>query len=169
MIRALAALAFVLAACLPSAAQDFPRWEHYVDPELGFEIDLPLGWFEPVIDPERPSVLQLVERNGGAALLEVYGGENVETLSAAEFADFLSEADRIAEVTYRTGGRTWFVLSGYYRREGFEAQRLIFYAKFMFSADLSHFAAFEISYPREDKWRFDPVVERIEDSFRGPR
>ena len=163
----LAALLFVLSASLPAIAQS-PGWQHYVDPELGFRIELPLGQFEPVADDAGPEVLRLFER-GGDAMIEVYGGENVDGLSAAGFADMLSRADRIAEVTYRTGGRSWFVLSGYYQRLGFEEQELIFYAKFMFSPGLKRFAAFEISYPAGEKRRFDEVVERLEASFRRPQ
>src|SRR5690606_5326981 len=99
--------------------------------------------FEPFGDDD---VLRLYER-GGDAMIEVYGGENADGLSAAGFADMLAGADRIAEVTYRAGGRSWFVLSGYYERLGFEDEELIFYAKFMFSPSRERFAAFEISYP----------------------
>lgn len=162
----LASLVLVLATSLPVGAHA-PGWEPYEDPELGFRIDLPVAQFEPVAEDEGPEVLRLYER-AGDAIIEVYGGENVEGLSAAEFADMLAGADRIAEVTYRTGGRTWFVLSGYYERLGFEEQELIFYAKFMFSSDLERFAAFEISYPAAEKERFDAVVERLEASFRSP-
>lgn len=162
----LIALLFALTASLPVAAQA-PGWQTYEDPELGFRIELPLAQFEPIGADEGPEVLRLFER-GGDAMIEVYGGQNPEGLSAAEFADMLAGADRIAEVTYRTGGRTWFVLSGYYQRLGFEEQELIFYAKFMFSPDLERFAAFEISYPATDKQRFDAVVERLEASFRSP-
>jgi hypothetical protein len=164
----LAALLFALAASLPAVAQA-PAWQPYEDPELGFRIELPLADFEAIgDDDDGPDVLRLYERHGGDAMIEVYGGQNPEGLSAAEFADMLAGADRIAEVTYRTGGRSWFVLSGYYQRLGFEEQELIFYAKFMFSPDLQRFAAFEISYPAADKERFDPVVERLEASFRSP-
>lgn len=164
-----AALLFALLltlAALPVAAHD-AGWQLYEDPELGFRIELPLGQFEAVADDEGPNALRLYER-GGDAIIEVYGGENVDGLSAAEFADMLAGADRIADVTYRTGGRSWFVLSGYYERLGFEEQELIFYAKFMFSRDLERFAAFEISYPAADKARFNTVVERLEASFRSP-
>lgn len=164
----LAALLLALAATLPAVAQA-PGWQLYEDPELGFRIELPLAQFEPIAgEDEGPEVLRLYER-GGDAMIEVYGGENLDGLSVAEFADMLAGADRIAEVTYRTGGRSWFVLSGYYTRLGFEEQELIFYAKFMFSPDLSRFAAFEISYPADEKQRFDPVVERLEASLRSPR
>lgn len=163
----LAALLFALFASLPAIAQS-PGWQPYEDPQLGFSIDLPLAQFEPIADEAGPEVMRLYER-GGDAMIEVYGGENVDGLSAAGFADMLSRADRIAEVTYQTGGRSWFVLSGYYQRLGFEEQELIFYAKFMFSPGLERFAAFEISYPADDKKRFDALVERLEASFRRPR
>jgi len=81
----------------------------------------------------------------------------------------VSRADRIREVTYRAQGRGWFVLSGYYQRDGEERQDLIFYAKFMFSSDRSVFSGFEISYPAANKRRLDRVVTRLEKSFRGPR
>ncbi|HEV7276808.1 MAG TPA: hypothetical protein VGN80_11005 [Devosiaceae bacterium] len=166
LIIRFAALLFALTANLPAIAQA-PGWQYYEDPELGFTIDLPLAQFELIEDDAGPEVMRLYER-GGDAMIEVYGGENVEGLSAAGFADMLSRADRIAEVTYRTGGRSWFVLSGYYERLGFEAQELIFYAKFMFSPGLERFAAFEISYPADEKQRFDALVERLEASFRRP-
>lgn len=162
-----AAILVALAASLPADAQA-PGWRSYEDPALGYRIELPLAEFEAIgDDADGPDVLRLYER-GGDAMIEVYGGQNPEGLSAAEFADMLAGADRIAEVTYRTGGRSWFVLSGYYQRLGFEEQELIFYAKFMFSPDLDRFAAFEISYPAADKQRFDAVVERLEASFRSP-
>lgn len=163
----LVALLFALLSSLPTAAQA-PGWQLYEDPELGYRIDLPLAMFEAIAaDDDGPGVLRLYER-GGDAMLEVYGGRNPDGLSAGQFADMLAGADRIAEVTYRAGGRSWFVLSGYYARLGFEEQELIFYAKFMFSPDLSRFAAFEISYPADEKRRFDEFVERLEASFRRP-
>lgn len=161
------AMLFALAAALPTMAQA-PGWQPYEDPDHGYRIELPLAEFEAIGDDDGPDVLRLYERGGGDAMIEVYGGENPDGLNTTEFADMLAGADRIAEVTYRAGGRSWFVLSGYYQRLGFEEQELIFYAKFMFSSDLERFAAFEISYPAADKQRFDPVVERLEATFRSP-
>jgi hypothetical protein len=116
--------------------------------------------------PTRPSYG--LHRDETDALLEVYGGYNRDRLSLSEFVDFLSQADRIAEITYRTGGRTWFVISGYYRREEPSDPSLIFYAKVMFSRDLERFSAFEISYPQRYKRQMDPVVEALESSLRPP-
>ncbi len=119
------------------------------------------------VSEQRPAILSLSEVVG-LGQIDVYGAENAEGLTPREFADVLEQAERVKEVTYRTGGRNWFVLSGYYRREGDEAEELIFYAKFMFSPDRSRLAAFEISYPLSEKQRFDAIVDRLERSLRAP-
>jgi hypothetical protein len=60
-------------------------------------------------------------------------------------------------------------VSGYYRRLDDEETDLIFYAKFMISDDRRAISAFEASYPIIDKKRYDPIIERIEDSLTSPR
>ncbi len=163
--RALAVLALLFGFAAGSQAQD-AGWQRYEDFDYGFRIDLPLGLFElRENEAERMTFFEV----GGLGQIDIYGAENPEGLTPQEFMDVLEQADRIAEVTYRTGGRSWFVLSGYYRRERHEAEELIFYAKFMFSPDRSRLSAFEISYPLRDKRRFDPIVTRLEKSLRAPR
>lgn len=162
---------FVLAVLLallaiPVEAQPNGAWQPYREPADGYRIELPIGSFE--IQQNSPSPVLTLHEIGGNALLEVYSGKNPDGLTSTEFADFLSQAERIDEVTYRRVGRTWFVISGFYERDAAEPEDMIFYAKFMFSADRSRFAAFEISYPLSARERFDVVVERLEASFRGP-
>jgi hypothetical protein len=74
----------------------------------------------------------------------------------------LSRAPRIADITYKAVGPTWFAISGHYSREANDPGTLIYYAKFVFSADLSRFAAFEISYSVAEKSRMDPIVTHLE-------
>ena len=164
MRRLLLTLATFVTICLPAAAQD-GGWSHYRHPEFGFTINLPLEQFGPVEADASIVRLRHVEAD---ALLEVYGGHNSDGLSLQEFVDFLSQADRIAEITYHAAGRTWFVISGYYRREDTSEPFPIFYAKFMFTPDLERFSAFEISYPDRHRDRLDPVVEALEASLRPP-
>lgn len=137
------------------------EWTTYGGP--GFVIEVPADYVEAA--DSKPDHLVLVDGTN-TVLLEVYGGPNKSELSAAELADSLSRAERIADVTYRAEGRSWFVLSGHYRSLGSGARPLIYYAKLLISADGSRLAGFEISYPQDDKRRLDPVVSRIEDSFR---
>lgn len=157
-------LVILAAVCLPASAQE-SGWAPYRHPDLGFTIDLPLGQFE--FDETDAAVTRLrhVEAD---ALLEVYGGHNSDRLGLQEFIDFLSRADRIADITYQAAGRTWFVISGYYRREQPGEPFPIFYAKFMFTPDLERFSAFEISYPESERQQLAPVVEALEASLRPP-
>jgi hypothetical protein len=163
--RVLGALAVLFVLATGPQAQD-AGWQSFENADYGYRIALPLGMFE--IRETQNDRLALFEI-GGLAQIDVYAAENAEGLPPQAFIAVLEQADRIAEVTYRAGGRSWFVLSGYYRREGNELEDLIFYAKFMFNADYSRLAAFEISYPRAEKRRFDPIVTRLEKSLRAPR
>jgi len=140
-------------------------WHRFADPAHGYALDLPTGSFG---EPERDVDTGLVHLSEleGAGLIEVYSGVNPKGLPVSDFADELSRAERIADVTYRADGKTWFVLSGHYRREADERQDLIYYAKFVFTPGHARFAAFEISYPVTEKLRMDPVVAHLERSLR---
>ena len=105
----------------------------------------------------------------GGAIIDVYGGANLKRLPPAGFIAELSRAPRIQDITYSAQGQTWFAISGHYVREGSEERGLIYYAKFVFSSDLTRFAAFEISYPVAEKRRMDAGVTQLEKSLRLAR
>jgi len=136
-------------------------WRTYRADE--FRIDLPADYVETA--ESRPDHLVLIDPTN-TVLVEVYSGADTRRLGAAALADQVAQADRIADVTYRAEGRNWFVLSGHYRRLGRETEALIYYAKFLISPDRSRLAGFEISYPRRDKTSLDPIVTRMEKTFR---
>lgn len=161
----LIAIAILLLGIITAVQAQSLDWQRYRNAAYGYRIDLPIGTFE--VREQSPAKLSLFEVNG-LGQIDVYGADNAEGLAPQDFARVLEDADRVKEVTYRTGGRNWFVLSGYYRRESGEIEELIFYAKFMFSSDHSRLAAFEISYPLSQKRRFDPIVDRLESSLRAP-
>jgi hypothetical protein len=140
-------------------------WRVFVDERYGFTIELPFGMFEIVEKTARGLSLRAPQTE---AAIEVYGSHSAAGFDPEQFVDAIVQADRVREVTYTAGGRSWFVLSGFY--SGAEAgDAVIFYTKFMFSADGTRLAAFEISFPAREKPRFEEVVERIEDSFTSPR
>jgi hypothetical protein len=140
-------------------------WTYYQDPEFGYAIDLPLGLFST--ERDETGTLTLLE-DGGDGQLNIYGGESEAGMSLADYEDALSRGEQVEEVTYRAGGRSWFVLSGYFYPSEDSSEPLIFYTKFMLSRDGERFSAFEISFPESDKPRLAPVVEHIEDSFTRP-
>jgi hypothetical protein len=160
-----AAIGLVLLAFATSAQARTADWSNYENSTYGYRVDIPAGQFAVREQNSEKLTLQEV---GGLGEIDVYGATNPNRATPGEFAAALEHATRIKDITYRASGRGWLVLSGHYNREGGEAEDLIFYAKFMFSADRSLLSAFEISYPLRLKKQFDPVVARMERTLRAP-
>lgn len=140
-------------------------WTPYADPVYGFSAELPLGLFS-VVEAEGSPGIMLAEV-GGEAQLSLYGGP-AEGMNRDALEARLSAGEQIGTITYRTGGDSWFVLSGFYEPLG-PGDLTIFYTKVMFSPDHQTFSAFEISFPATDKPRFEALVEHFEDNFTRPR
>ncbi len=165
MIRIAAAVILALSVA-PAVAQAVRTdWTPYVDPVFGFSAELPLGLFSVVEVKGSPGIM--LAEVGGEAQLSLYGGP-AEGMNRDALEARLSAGEQIGTITYQTGGRSWFVLSGFYEPLG-PGDLTIFYTKVMFSPDHQTFSAFEISFPAEDKPRFEALVERFEDSFTRPR
>jgi hypothetical protein len=161
-----AAMALLLSAPAMAQGDAGPiAWTSYIDPGYGFSVDLPLGMFEPVT--QDTGLGMTLAETGGSGQLSIYGGA-AEGLTLDQFAERLSAGEQIRTITYQAGGDSWFVLSGDYAPDGPAGEPLIFYTKVLLSPDGDSFSAFEISYPKADKARYDPIVERIEDSMSRP-
>ena len=63
------------------------------------------------------------------------------------------------KITYRPMGRTWFVLSG-------EGDGKVFYEKVMFSCSGRLINSFAMIYPASKQHVFNPIIERMENTFR---
>lgn len=155
-MRSVLAAAAVCAplACEPAQAATHD-WEVFSGP--GYSFTLPTGQFEAV--EAAPGRVVLEEREGRARIVAHAGSGNTATL--AQLRETLEAAAPVADITYRAGGSSWFVLSGY------TLDGAIWYTKVMLAGD--RFAGFEITYPRQDKRRMDGVVTRIEKGLRVGR
>ena len=161
----LAALAVAVASLnlTPAAlAQAGGGWQPYLDPDYGFSAELPLGVFEVVDAQDTPGIA--LREIGGQATVSLYGGP-ARGLTRDTLEARLETGSQVS--TYRAGGDSWFVLSGYYEAQ--EAQDTIFYTKVLFSPNHETFSAFEITFPAADKPRFEALVERFEDNFTRPQ
>jgi hypothetical protein len=136
-------------------------WSTFHDPEGRFSIELPTEAFQSSPGSAEAGHFTFSEVGGGA-IVDIYSGRNVQGLKPRDFIRTLSSSPRIADVSYSAAGTTWFAISGHYVREATDEADLIYYAKFVFTSDLSKFAAFEISYPVREKLRMDPIVTRLE-------
>ena len=94
---------------------------------------------------------------GPDARLELSARADLGVETPQELRDVIMQTEGYADLTYSPGGRTWLVASGY--REG-----EIYYEKFFVRDGRVH--AFSIQYPEAMRQLYDPVVERLEDSFR---
>lgn len=158
------AFSLMLAASAPGLAQSID-WQDYTDSTYGFTAELPLGLFEAIDSVGRPGIS--LQEVGGTAQINLYGGP-AEGMTRDALEARLEGGEQISTITYRAGGESWFVLSGFYEPVGTD-EEVIFYTKVLFSADRGSFSAFEISFPEDDKPRFEDLVERFEDNFTRPR
>ena len=164
IVRLVAAATLMTASGVLAETVDL-GWARYTDPAYAFSVDLPMGLFAPLSTTDVPG-LTLAEISGEGQIT-LYGGA-AEGLTLQDFASRLSAGEQVRTITYQVEGASWFVLSGYYDSAAGE-DPLIFYTKVLMSPDRRTFSAFEISYPQNEKSRFDPIVNRIEDSMTRPR
>ena len=166
MFRQIALLVTALSIALAPAtlAQTRTGFEPYLDSTYGFSAQLPLDDFA-VIDSQGTPGIALREI-GGQATINLYGGP-AAGMTRDSLEQRLETGASTSTMTYRAGGNSWFVLSGFYDRA--QPQDTIFYTKVLFSPDRQTFSAFEITFPARDKPRFAPLVEHFEDTFTRPR
>lgn len=151
-----------LLAAIPataSADQFLPLgdgWQTYVNDRFGMRFDVPAD-FVATAPPENGGG-QSFEK--GDASIYIFASHNTEGDTPASFKKQLIGTEGYEEVTYSPSGGSWLVISGY------RGDR-IFYEKYFFRAGV--IAAFGMDFPKEDKPRYAPVIERIEDSFRAGR
>jgi len=159
MSRALVALMVFLATVGTAVAFD---WVTYVNDRFGFSLRYPADVFAPERRSEAGDGEVFVATQGHGRLL-VGAFENRDGHSVASYRDLIrSQSYADYEVSYAPRGQTWFVLSG-------ESADKVFYEKVMFSCQGRVINSFALVYPIERKRQFDPIVERIENTFRpGP-
>ena len=166
MFRQIALLVTALSIGMAPAAlaQIGAGFKPYLDSTYGYSAQLPLDDFA-VVDPQGTPGIALREI-GGQATINLYGGP-AAGMTRDALEQRLEAGAGTSTTTYRAGGNSWFVLSGYYDRA--QPQDTTFYTKVLFSADQQTFSAFEITFPAGDKPRFAPLVEHFEDTFTRPR
>jgi hypothetical protein len=163
---ALLRLGFVwLALSFSTGIAAAQRWEHFRDPSSGHSFELPGDRFERV-DSEDGQVV--FEEATGEARIASFHGVLPPGTSLADVETIVATAEWIRNVSYRAGGKTWFVLSGHYVRDAGDRDPIIFYFKAMLNAARTRYAGIEISYPTSRKREFDPIVTRLEKSLRAP-
>jgi hypothetical protein len=135
------------------------RWALQSDPELGFRYSYPAEVFSPLKGDGKPYFHYFASPSSDAKFM-VGAWDNARGQSPEGLKRWLIEnVGGYDETTYRPKGRSWFVLSGY-------RGDTIYYEKVMFSCGGSLVNVFAVTYPVEQRNTYDPIVERMEDTFR---
>ena len=157
-LRATTALAVWAISVSPVVAGGW-RWALERDPELGLSYSYPADVFLPIEGDGKPYFHYFASASSEAKFL-VGGWNNAKGQSPAGFKQWLiANVGGYDELNYRPRGRSWFVLSGH-RGES------IYYEKVMFSCGGGLVNVFAITYPIDQRDTYDPIVERIENTFR---
>jgi hypothetical protein len=158
-MRKIGVIILLYLAAMSSVSATTPPWAHERDPGLGFDFSYPLNLFQRTECDGKPSFHYFVSRDAEAKLM-VGAWNNEAGQTPSEFKQWLlANTGGYDEMTYVPRGRTWFVISGYRGDD-------IYYEKVMFSCAGSVVNIFAITYPRGLRRQYDPVVEKVEDSFR---
>jgi hypothetical protein len=138
------------------------HWSSEQDPDLGFAYSYPRALFSRIEGDGKPSFHYFVSESSEAKFL-VGGWNNAAGQSPETFKRWVMEnVGGYDELTYRPRGRSWFVLSGY-------RGNTIYYEKVMFSCRGKLVNVFAMTYPVDEREIYDPVVERIENTFKPGR
>jgi hypothetical protein len=157
----LMAVLTLLAAPAPEAAAE--TWKLYVNARYGTVAEYPADRFHPGRPPDNGDGQRFTAADG--AELRIFASWNVDEDTPAKFETFLRSGDSdYSNVTYRAAGDDWLVLSG-------NRGDSIFYERYIFAkrkdGDVIH--ALTVTYPRDAKGVYDPIVARMARSLRQGR
>ena len=149
----------VFQEALAAPAED---WREYRNERYGFNLHYPADAFTMERTSEAGDGQVFVSQVGNARLL-VGALVNNSGFSPASYQEYIARHSYSDyEIGYRRLGQGWFVLSG-------EGKGKVFYEKVMFSCTGRLINSFALLYSAAERAFFDPIVERIENTFRPGR
>jgi hypothetical protein len=135
-------------------------WREYQNERFGFSLQYPADIFVVERTAEAGDGQVFVSQIGNARLL-VGAFVNERSYSPASYQAYIArESYGGYAIGYQRLGRGWFVLSG-------DGQGKVFYEKVVFSCAGRLINSFALLYSVADRDTFDPIVERIEETFRS--
>lgn len=148
-----------IAMIWPLAAAHALQWATYRDAQHGFSLTYPADIFSVEHVARQEGGRVFVSEDGASRLL-VGAFANEGRYTPASYQSVVArESYDGFDISYAPRGSTWFVLSG-------EGDGRIFYEKVMFSCGGAVINSFALVYPKAQRGTFDPIVERMENSFR---
>ncbi|MCW5955485.1 MAG: hypothetical protein KIT61_02800 [Pyrinomonadaceae bacterium] len=136
------------------------KYSTYHNSRFFFSIDYPSS-LVIMQDPPANNDGRTFLSKDGRVEMRAWGQYNAQFLTVEEqFAEELN-GHEFEAITYKTLSKNWFVITGVLGRRVFYQKTL--YHRFK---ETGVFYTFTIEYPESEKRKYDPVVKRIEKSFR---
>jgi len=153
-LRPLAAILLVANSAHLAAEAASRDWLREVMPRFGAAAEIPAQGFDALPEPENGDGRTWESRTDGGTIA-LYGGFIVVAPDFESFRAWREEAERDngTGITYRAGGKTWFVISG---RNGTR----IVYERVEIACGGEAFVAIRFDYPAASAKRWDPIVKR---------
>ena len=151
----------LLVASAPEAAAE--TWKLYANDRFGTVAEYPADRFHPGSPPANSDGQRFTAADG--AELRIYASWNIDDHKPTTYETSLRSGDSdYTDVTFRATGNNWLVLSGY-RGDS------IFYEKYIFvrGKDGGAIHALTVTYRRDTKPVYDPIVARMARSLRQGR
>lgn len=144
----------------PAQAELALDWREYRNGRYGFSLQYPEDLFVVERTADAGDGQVFVSQIGNARLL-VGAFVNESGYSPASYQAYLArESYGGYAIRYQRLGSNWFVLSG-------NGQGKVFYEKVVFSCAGRLINSFALLYSMADRDTFDPIIERIEGTFRS--
>ena len=135
------------------------RWSDYRNERFGFRLQYPADLLSVEKSTESGDA-RLFSTRGEQARLLVGALRNADKHSIASYEQYILRNSYPAyTVTYQRQGESWFVASGH-------DDKNTFYEKVMFTCGGRLISSFAMIYPNDQRAKFDPIVEHVENSFR---
>ena len=143
---------------VPSAQARNLDWTEHRNDRFGLQLVYPANVFKPQRKTDRGDGELFLSADGKAKLL-IGALENSQNHSPASYQKFIARQSYPGfDLDYLPVGNTWSVLSG--ERDG-----TMFYDKVIFTCNRRRIGRFALVYPVAERSFYDPIIERIEDSF----
>ena len=161
LLTSLIILLFFCSAQRPGGRGNPDGWQSYRNERFGLSLSYPGKVFQIDRKSEAGDGVVFGARDTDARLLVGALPNHSDRHTVATYQDFVARKSYASyRILYRPRGNTWFVLSG-------EGDGKIFYEKVVFSCSGRLINSFALIYPAVDRQTFDPIVERVEDTFRA--
>ena len=133
-------------------------WQTYRNERFGFSLSYPAATFKEDRASQGGDGILFADREGKAKLL-VGVLRNTESYTPKTYQDFIARRSYAGyAIDYKDRGGSWFALSG-------DGHGTTFYEKVLFTCAGRWITSFAMLYPTAERSFFDPIVERMEDSF----